>query len=275
MAGLSVVAADPGEPSQAEGVRHELRVFRRLTAASLRAYSSQRLLGWLWWILDPLILIAVYALVFGELLHLRQGPEGTDYPFFLTCALVPWRWFSLATRRGGGAFVTSTPLLSSTLVNRRVIVTSQAAAATIECLLGLVVLLAMMIVYERPWSPALLMMAAPLAVMALHILAISYLLAPLMVMLPDLGNFYEMFLRLGFFLTPCLYSLERVPEAHRGWYVIVNPLVGVIEGIRRPMYEGLAPLWEPLGWSAAWAVMLLIIGNWSFKRLGNDAIRML
>ena len=66
-----------------------------------------------------------------------------------------------------------------------------------------------------------------------------------------------------------------MPEVHRDWYVIANPLVGVIEGIRRPLYEGLPPLWEPLGWSALWAGVVLVLGNWVFKRLGNDAIRML
>jgi ABC-2 type transport system permease protein len=255
--------------------RHNLRVFRRLTEASLRAFSSERLLGWGWWLIDPLALIAVYALVFGELLHLREGPEGADYPFFLACALVPWRWYSLATRRGGNAFLSSRPMLSSTLVNKRVVVTSQAAAATVESLLGIGVLLVMMVVYQRPWSPTLLTLAAPIAVMGLHILAISYLLAPLMVMLPDLGNAYEVLLRLGFFLTPCLYSLERVPEVHRGWYIAANPMVGIIEGIRRPLYEGLPPLWDALGWSVIWGVALFLAGNWVFKRLGNDAIRML
>ena len=81
-----------------------VRIFWRLTAASLRTYSSQRLLGWAWWLLDPLALIAVYALVFGDWLNLRGGPEGANYPFFLACALIPWRWYSLATRRGGMGF---------------------------------------------------------------------------------------------------------------------------------------------------------------------------
>ena len=252
-----------------------VRIFWRLTAASLRTYSSQRLLGWAWWLLDPLALIAVYALVFGDWLNLRAGPEGANYPFFLACALIPWRWYSLATRRGGMGFVTSSALLNSTLVNRRVVVTSQAAAATVESLLGVGVLLIMMLVYDRPWSPTLLTLAAPLAVMALHILAVSYALAPLMAMLPDLGNAHEVGLRLLFFLTPCLYSLERVPEAFRSWYVALNPLVGIIEGIRRPLYEDLPPLWGALGWSALWGVLLLLVGNWIFKRLSNDAIRML
>jgi len=274
-AGTGTAGALPAPLRPSVGAfRHHLRVFLRLTAASLKAYSSERLLGWTWWLIDPLALIAVYALVFGEWLQVRAN-DVSDYPFFLTCALVPWRWYSLASRRGGLAFVTSKPMLSSTLVNRRVVVTSQAAAATVESLLGIGVLLVMMFVYGRSWDPVLLTLAAPLAVMALHILALSYLLAPLMVMLPDLGNLYEVVLRLGFFLTPCLYGIDQIPAAHRGWYVVVNPLAGIIEGIRRPLYDGLPPLWEPLGWATAWGVLLLVVGNWVFRRLGNDAIRML
>ncbi len=269
--GMGPATHQPG----AGGWRHQFGVFRRLTGASLRAYTSQRMLGWVWWIIDPLTLIAVYALIFGDLLNLRKGPEGVQYPFFLACALIPWRWFSLATRRGAGAFVSSTQMLSSTLVNRRVVVTSQAAAASLENVFGILVLVVMMIIYDRPFTMALLVLPIPLAVMGIQILALSYLLSPLFVMLPDLSNVYDVLLRLGFFLTPVLYSLERIPEQHRWWYVIVNPMVGVLEGIRRPLHDGLFPRWDALGWSALWALALLALGNWLFRRLGNDAIRML
>jgi ABC-type polysaccharide/polyol phosphate export permease len=268
----------PGEmhvPAPSER-RRQLRIFWRLTTANLRGFTSQRLLGWTWWLIDPLALVAVYALVFGNLMGIKDGgPEGEAYPFFLTCALVPWRWFSMATRRGGAAFTANAPLLSSTLIGRRMVMGSQVMAASLESLIGIPVLIGLMLIYGKSWSPNLLYLPIPLLVMSIQILAVSFFLCPLMVMLPDLGNVYDVGMRLAFFLTPCLYSLGRIPEQYQELYVRINPLAGVIEGIRRPLYDGLPPLWGALGWSAAWGLGLLVLGHWVFKRLSNDAIRML
>ena len=255
--------------------RRAFRIFWRLTLASMQGFTNQRLLGWVWWLIDPLALIGVYALVFGVILGMREGPEGAAYPFFLTCALVPWRWLSLATRRGGAAFLTNAPLLSSTLVGRRLVMSSQVASASLECLMGIPVLLVFMLVYDRPFTLELLWLPVPLLVLGVLVMAVSFMMCPLMVMLPDLGNAYDVFLRVAFFLTPCVYSLERIPADLRDTYVAVNPLAGIIEGIRRPLFDASPPLWDALGWSAVWAVGLFVVGHWMFKRLGNDAIRML
>jgi len=262
-------------PAESPRAQRNFATFWRLTLASVQGFSDQRLLGWIWWLIDPLALIGVYALVFGVILGVREGPEGAAYPFYMTCALVPWRWFSAATRRGGAAFQSNAALLSSTLVGRRLVLSSQVAAASLECLVGIPVLLVFLLVYDRSVTSALLWLPLPLLVLGTLVMAVSFILCPLMVMLPDLGNAYEVFLRVLFFLTPCVYSLERIPEATRSLYVALNPLAGVIEGIRRPLFDGLPPLWDALGWSAAWALLLLLVGHWMFRRLGNDAIRML
>ncbi len=253
----------------------EWTVVWRLTLANVARRVSDRVLGAAWWLLDPLILLGVYALVFGTFLGFGRHPGQEAYPLFVACALIPWRWFSLASAEGGAAFARNATVLSSIPVNREAVFLSEWLAATGQSLAGVAVLLVAMLVYGRPLTGNLLFLLPPLVVLGALGLGVAYLLCPFFVMLPDLRDLYAALLRLGWFLSPGLYPLARVPESARGVYVALNPLAGVLEGLRRPIHAGLAPDWHALAWSAAWAVVLLVVGRAVFHRLSNDAVRML
>jgi ABC-type polysaccharide/polyol phosphate export permease len=247
----------------------------RLALAGMRRRSSDRALGVLWWLLDPLLLLGVYALVFGNLLGLGRHPEQQAYPLFVACALVPWRWFTLASTQGGAAFTTHTAVLSSIPIDRESVLLSEWIAATGQSLPGLLVLLGAMAVYGLPITANLLLVLPALIVQGLLGLGVAYALCPLSVMIPDVGNLYAALLRVLWFLSPGLYALDRVPTSLRSLYVALNPLAGVFEGIRRPIHAGAPPDWTALAWSAAWAVLLLVAGRALFRRLAGDAVRML
>ena len=252
------------------------QVFRQLMRTAIRRTTSDRLLGPLWWLIDPLVLIAVYALVFGEFLGLRKGPGGTpDYPLFLACGLVAWRAFSTSTAFGASAFQRNATLLTSVPISRHAVVLSEQAAGMVQGLAGLVVLVAFMLVYGRPVTLNLFWLPVPLVALAVLSVGTSYLLCPFTSLVPDIANAWAAFLRLVFFLSPGLYGLDRVPESMRAWYVALNPLAGILEGVRRPIYDGLPPEWGALGWSMLWALVLLAIGRYAFDRLSPSAIRRL
>ena len=103
-----------------------------------------------WWVLDPLILVGVYALVFGSWLGLRHGPEGLAYPLFLACALIPWRWFSTATISGANAFVRNGSLLTSVPLRRGSVVLAEQLATLAVALAGLPILALFMWFYDKP-----------------------------------------------------------------------------------------------------------------------------
>ncbi|MHC4844567.1 MAG: ABC transporter permease [Planctomycetota bacterium] len=248
---------------------------RLLALTAARRSTSDRLLGPLWWVLDPLILVGVYALVFGSWLGLRHGPEGLAYPLFLACALIPWRWFSTATISGANAFVRNGSLLTSVPLRRGSVVLAEQLATLAVALAGLPILALFMWFYDKPATWELLWLPVPLAVLALLSAGISYVLCPLTVLLPDAANAWGAVMRILWFLSPGLYSVERVPDAWRSWYEALNPFVGILEGVRRPVHDAAPPLWGALGWSALWAVALWIVGRMLFRRLSADAVRML
>lgn len=253
----------------------------RLTIAALQRFTTQRVLSWAWWILEPLILITVYAIVIG---FIRRHPI-PDYPLFLACALIPWRWYTVATTRGANALLSNAGLLTATPVNRESVVLSEVAAATIEALLGIPVLLGFMLYYGEEPTRALLWLPLPLIVLAALTSGVSFLLSPVNVLLRDTTNSYAASLRVLWFLSPGLYALREIPESAtlpgtsielplQTMLIWLNPFTGIIEGVRRPIVDGLPPHWPALLASAIWALVAILVGRRVFRRLADSAIRM-
>lgn len=265
-------AIAPSASARPAGAR---RVFLGLTAAALRRTTKDRLLGPAWWLLDALILLGVYAVVFGIVLDAREGPEGRDYVLFLASALIPWRLFALATQLGASAFLRNSALLTSIPVSRHAVVLSELASALVQAAAGFVVLAGFMAASARPVTAQLAWLPLPVLVMVALAAGAAYALCPLMALFPDAANAWAAVLRIGWFASPGVFSLARLPAEVVPWYAAFNPFVGILEGIRRPIHDGLPPLWGALGWSALWAAAVLAAGLWIFRRLAAAAVRML
>ncbi len=255
--------------------RRQIDLFLRLTKTGIARQTSQRLLGWGWWLIEPLAMISVYALIFGGLLGVSRVSRIDAYPLFLACALIPWRWFNLAALRGGAALTQNASLLTSMPVSRDAIVLSEQAAVGVQGLTGLPVLAIFMVVYDCVPTWNLLFVPIPIAIMVLLAVGVGYLMCPLSVIIPDVANAWSVSMRVVWFMSPGLYSLEQFPERWRELYSLLNPFVGIFEGVRRPVHDGLPPLWGPLGASFVWAVIAFVVGRWVFKRLSPVCIRML
>jgi len=197
---------------------------------------------------------------FAGILGAIGASQLETYPLFLACGLIPWRWNAVATTRAGNAFLSNAGLLTATPINRDAVFLAEFSASSIQALMGIPVLLGFMLYYERAFTVNLLWLPVPLLVMGVLICGIGYALCGLTVLLRDTSNAYASLLRILWFLSPGLYSLDRVPEAYRQIYIYVNPFVGILEGIRRPIHDGLAPNWEALAASAVWALTVLFFG---------------
>jgi len=247
----------------------------RLTVAALGRFTSDRVFGLWWWAVDPIIMITVYAIVFGNFFNLMGRDVPAAYPLFLACALIPWRWFSVSATRGANSFLANSGLLISTPVNRRALVMSELLASTFEAAVGILILVGFMLYYDRTMTWNLALLPLPLLIMGTLAAGISLLLCPLTVLFRDFSNIFAATLRPIWFLSPGLYSYHDVPERYRMTWAALNPFVGIFEGIRRPIHDGTTPLWTPLAFSAAWAIVMLLFGNWAFRRFGNASVRML
>lgn len=245
-------------------------MFVQLVARDIRSRFIGSASGWLWLLVTPLLLLAVYGFVFGVIFSARV-PAGMDVPFiaWLAAALWPWLAFSEGTLRGSQAIRQHASLISKVALPRHLLVAASTTAVFVLHLLGyLLVLLVLGSLVGASIRPGgILSVAFALATLYLFALGLGLGLGALQVYLRDLEQFIPTFFLFWFFMTPILYPPDMLPELMARW-MAVNPMSNWMEVIRAGLFHGLPlpGLVDALVMSGA-ALLALVCGGWLFARL--------
>lgn len=249
-------------------LRREL--FTQLVLRDIRSRFVGSASGWVWLFLTPLLLLAVYGLVFGVIFSARV-PAGLEVPFiaWLALALWPWLAFSEGTVRGAQAIRQHANLISKVSLPRHLLVASSTSAVFVLHLLGYaLVLFVLWAVMGVPLQAGgILSLLFALASLYLFALGLGLGLGALQVYLRDLEQFVPTFFLFWFFMTPILYPADMLPAFMSRWMAI-NPMSNWMELIRSALLEGqmLPGLIDALVMLAS-AAAALVIGGWLFMRL--------
>jgi ABC-type polysaccharide/polyol phosphate export permease len=193
-----------------------------LVVRELKARYRGSFLGFLWTFLNPLLLLAVYALVFN--IYLRIEVE--NYAGFMFVGLLPWVWFSSSLHEGTTSITSGGSLVTKVLFPGQVLPLVKILSGLVNYLLSLPILfgfLWIMGVYQG-W----LMLWLPV-IIALHLLFLNGLvliLATINVFFRDVQHILTNLLTLWFFLTPILYPFSQVPSPFNRW-VLFNPMAQI------------------------------------------------
>lgn len=211
----------------------------QLTKREIRSRFIGSSAGWLWLVVNPLLLLAVYAVVFGIIFSAR-APAGMEIPFvaWLAVALWPWLGFSEGIMRASESMPEHAALISKVPMRRELLVLSSATASFALQLAGYLAVLLVMAVMGIPLTlgglPNALLV---LAVLLLLSNALGLVAATLRVFFKDLQQLLPTLMMLWFFLTPILYAPEMLPEKLQP-LVIANPLAGLLTDLRAALLEG-------------------------------------
>jgi lipopolysaccharide transport system permease protein len=241
-----------------------------LVARELKARYRGTFLGYLWSLLNPLLLLAVYTAVFTWVIPAR-GATGVPYPLFLFAGLLPWLFLSGTLLDAAVVLPDNGPLLKKVMCPPEVFPAVTVLAHLVHHLLALPVLLAGMVVTASlglmrfPWTVVLL----PLALLPLLVAVTGVALgvAALAVHFRDLKDILHNLLTLIFFLVPIIYPLDAIPLSFLRQVVKANPVTPLVELYRDLMLLGRLP--GPRVWLAAAvvAVVCWLIGSTIFGRL--------
>lgn len=250
-------------------------VWRRLLPDLIRREIRNRLIntssGWLWLIVSPLLLLGVYAFVFGYIFNARV-PDNLDIPFiaWLAVALWPWLAFSESLLKGSQSILNNASLISKVSLPRELLVLSSQSAVFLLHLFGyLVVLLTIQLTGTAlSWHG---LAYAVLLLVSLYVFAVGLglMLAATQVFLRDLEQVLPTFLMFWFFMTPILYPPDLLPSVMADWMVI-NPMSLWIAEIRAALFEG---KWYPDTAFVPILVLALVslaAGRWLFNRLSQS-----
>jgi len=224
---------------------------------------KQTALGVAWAIIQPLLTMAVFTLLFGRLAHVPS--EGVPYPLFAFAGLLPWTFASTAVTASGNSLVNNSNLISKVYFPRMIVPAAAVGAALVDFGIGFVLLAGLMFYYgirpgvELAMLPVLVVLAAAIA------FGIGMLLSALNVKYRDVRHALPFFVQLWMFVTPVIYPASIVPARWR-WVLSLNPLSGVIEGFRACLF-GRSFDWTSLALSALGAGIVLVYSAYTFRSM--------
>lgn len=241
---------------------HLIELILFSTYAELRAERARSYLGLLWWIVEPAMNMAAYYFVFAIVL----GSGGPDYVFFLLVGLTLWQWFKSCVSHGGYAIWQHLPLIRQVKLPLQVFPTVQILADTVKFLCILVLLLAVLWFSGHPPNVAYVALIPVLLIELVFVAAITYVVAAVVPLVPDLRFVIEQVLQVAMFLSGIVFSLDRLPAEWRRWFAL-NPIVELVDAGRRILLRGEWPNWAGLGRIAVISLALYALGAFLITRL--------
>ncbi len=248
-----------------------------LVARELKARYRGSLLGFVWSLVTPLVLLGVYTFVFTYIFDPRF--EGADpYVLFLATGLFPWTWIAACLQEGTQALLANAGLIRKAVFPAEVLPMVSVVANLVHFMLALPILAGALLLGRTRgfdvagWGA----LAVPLVIGLLFVAlgGITLGLAALNVHFKDVKDIVANVLALLFYLTPVIYPLavvDRLPAlaAVVRW---ANPFTPFVTALQQSIFVGRLP--DPLLWAQmlGWALVCWLAGSWLFERLSESLV---
>ncbi|PKO17685.1 MAG: phosphate ABC transporter permease [Chloroflexi bacterium HGW-Chloroflexi-10] len=211
----------------------ELTLF--LTWRDLKVRYKQTLLGFSWVILQPVINLVVFNILFGNLLNVPT--DNIPYPIFFVSAYLPWEYFSGSLTRSSSSLVGSANLISKIYFPRMVIPISSVLSRLVDFAVSFIVLIVLMVIYKIVPTFNLLFLPLFLLLAMITALGVGLWLSALNVRFRDINYLVPFLVQIWMFVTPVIYGSSLIPEQFR-FILGLNPMTGVVEGFRWAILGG-------------------------------------
>jgi ABC-type polysaccharide/polyol phosphate export permease len=248
-------------------------LFTNLFQRELRAKYKGSVFGLGWSLVYPLILMAVYTIVFSVL---WQAVDVQYYPLFLLSGLVTWVFFSQALGAASRSLLANANLVKKVRFPRQLVPLSVVATQLVTLAVMLVVLVPVNLVL-LPETRDTFWLVLPLGlVLVAFTSGLSLMVATANVLYRDIEHIVQAILLPWFFLTPVLYTFEALPGAISEHGTLVeflhwaNPMAPIVIAIRDPLYFGTWPPWSDVLYSCVAALVALALGALVFRRLDDE-----
>lgn len=258
----------------AELIRYR-ELVQNLVVRDLKARYKNSVLGFLWSLLNPLLTMAVFTVVFTFMMPSNQIDK---FPVFLLCALLPWNFFQAALMGCTNSIVDHAALIKKVYFPREVLPISAVLSNFVNFLLALVVLFAMLFVFRIRLTAWALWLPFIMAVQLIFTLGLGLILATTNVFYRDTGLIMGVVLQAWFFLTPIIYPIDILPtqryiaglnlNIHRLTYIL-NPMASIAASYRVVLYNGAPPALDFMLRTFLTAVAVLVLGYAIFARFSG------
>jgi ABC-type polysaccharide/polyol phosphate export permease len=213
-----------------------------LVVRDLKVRYKNSILGFLWSLVNPLLLMTVFTVVFTIMLPNVSIPK---FPVFVLCALLPWNFFHTSVMGATNSIVQNGHLIKKVYFPREVLPIATVSSNLVNFLLALPVLFLFIIIFRVPLTIWLVYLPLVMAVQVAFTIGIALILATVNVFYRDTGVIMEVIMQAWFFLTPVFYPVDILPEWRTLWGIalpirrltyILNPMASIIASYRSVLY---------------------------------------
>lgn len=228
----------------------------------IRGKYKNSFLGVLWSFLNPLLQIAVYALVFPFILKNTQE----NYVIFLCCGLIPWAFFSTTISRSAFTMVENGNIIKKVYFPREILPISVVTSETVNFLISTIIIIAFVIFGGIGLSKYIMFYPVVLLAQYLLLIAISLIVSSISIYIRDLQHLIGVALQLLFYAAPIVYTPESIPEQFK-WILKFNPMTYIISGYRNIFYNQTMVELRPLIILIVCSLVACAIGYVIFNKL--------
>ncbi len=237
----SNATAHASAPTKTSALRHALHVIWYRAMAELRAEATRTYAGYLWWIINPLLMFLVYFVAFKYVLSSRKEHFAT----FLFTGIVLWQWFLVSVQRCAGSLIATQSLMQQVNLHKAVFPYSIILVNTVKFSVTLLILLCVLVGAGFYPGGAWLALPAVLLVELLVIAAFGCFSAMISPFIPDFQYILMTVLQLLFFLSGIIYELSVLPDRLQ-LILRLNPMAVVLGEARTVLMHNQFPDWSAL-----------------------------
>ena len=224
--------------------------------SELKAEVADSYLSWVWWILEPLCFMLIYAFIFGVVFDARE-----DYfPIFIYTGLTAWNFFNKCIKISVRMVKRNNGVISKVYLPKFILAETCILVNAFKMLISFIIIVVMMVVFRVPVTINVLMVLPMLILLVLLTFGCMCVMMHFGVYVTDLANVTDIALRLVFYMTGVFYSIEkRIGKKYPYLATImgdVNPLAFIVNGLRQSMLYGDRPSFKL---TAIWFVLAFLI----------------
>ena len=270
----SSVKGFPGAISSALTTLYKRRwLIKYLVQRQLASSYRSSYLGLVWTFLSPLIMVALFTLVFSEVLGLRfrevTGDSSLNFGLYLYCGLLPYLAWAQALNQGVNVIRRNRGLVESVIFPLEILPLTSVVTTLIQSFLGVPALMLVLVVLEQRLEWTAFLLPLVMVPQLLFTLGIGYLMAIAGTYVPDISETLRGVVRAMFFITPIIWPPERIPENFR-FLVDYNPLAFLVEAYRNLILDGKLPDGMATIYFSLFALALFVVGFAAFNRVKHN-----
>ena len=238
-----------------------------LALKELHVRYKRSALGFLWSLLNPLLMMIILSVVFSTIVRIPVH----QYAIFLMAALLPWTFLAQTLAYSADALVMNGDLLKKVYVAKIVFPIAAVLSNIINFLLSMIPLVILMAVLRFPFHWTWIYLPVPMLGLILFATGLAFFCSAANVFFRDVAHILQVVLSAWFYASPVMYSLDFVPDRYRVFFRL-NPMLYILNGFRHAIYWGFFPSGASVAGSLLVGVVTLMLGYAFFRRVQDSVV---